>query len=93
MTNLPSHEYENHESWWFSRTFFVTIGVLLILEFLIYTGHSAHLLGALPYLLLLACPLMHIFMHGGHHHGSGPNDNGNETQAAHKHDKHGGGCH
>jgi Protein of unknown function (DUF2933) len=93
MTNLSSHEYEKYESWWFSRTFFVTIGVLLILAFLIYTGHSAHLLGALPYLLLLACPLMHIFMHGGyHHHGSGPNDNGNETQA-YKHDKHGGGCH
>jgi hypothetical protein len=68
--------------------------VLLILGFLIYTGHSAHLLGALPYLLLLACPLMHIFMHGGHHHhGSGLNDNGNETQEAYKHDKHGGGCH
>jgi hypothetical protein len=23
-------------------------------------------LGILPYLLLLACPLMHVFMHGGH---------------------------
>lgn len=94
MTNFPLHEYENTESWWFSRTFLVTIGVLLILGFLIYTGHSAHLLGTLPYLLLLACPLMHIFMHGGqHHHGSGPNDSGNETQEAHKHGKHGGGCH
>lgn len=31
--------------------------------------HRAHFLGALPYLLLLACPLMHYFMHrrhGGH---------------------------
>jgi hypothetical protein len=26
-------------------------------------------LGALPYLVFLACPLMHIFMHGGHGHG------------------------
>ena len=94
MKNLSSHEYGNHESWFFSRTFFVTIGVLLILGFLIYTGHSAHLLGALPYLLLLACPLMHFFMHGKHHHhGSGPNDKGNETQKAHNHDKHDGGCH
>ena len=94
MKNLSSHEYGNHESWWFSRTFFVTIGVLLILGFLIYTGHSAHLLGALPYLLLMACPLMHFFMHGKHHHhDSGSNDNGNETQKAHNHDKHDGGCH
>lgn len=28
--------------------------------------HRAHFLGALPYLLLLACPLMHLFMHRGH---------------------------
>lgn len=39
--------------------------------FLIYE-HTAHVLGALPFLLLLACPLMHIFMHHGHgSHGSG----------------------
>ena len=38
--------------------------------FLLFTEHRAHLLGALPYLLLLACPLMHVFMHRGHHHGS-----------------------
>jgi len=30
----------------------------------------AHLMGALPLLLLLAvCPLVHLFMHRGHHHG------------------------
>lgn len=29
--------------------------------------HKVHILGALPYLLLLLCPLMHIFMHGGGH--------------------------
>ena len=32
--------------------------------------HRAHVVEWLPYLLLLACPLMHIFMHRGHgrHH-------------------------
>ncbi|WP_374402830.1 DUF2933 domain-containing protein [Niveibacterium sp.] len=33
--------------------------------------HRAHVLGALPYLVILLCPLMHLFMHGGHHHGHG----------------------
>ena len=34
--------------------------------------HWAHFVGALPYLLLLACPLMHVFMHHGHGgHGGG----------------------
>ena len=28
--------------------------------------HRDHILGAVPYLLLLACPLMHLFGHGGH---------------------------
>ncbi|MFZ5565238.1 MAG: DUF2933 domain-containing protein [Thermodesulfobacteriota bacterium] len=32
-----------------------------------YAEHEAHILGSLPYLLLLLCPLMHIFMHGGGH--------------------------
>lgn len=36
-----------------------------------YAEHEAHILGALPYLLLLLCPLMHLFMHGGGHGGHG----------------------
>jgi hypothetical protein len=37
---------------------------------LLFSEHRAHFLGILPYLFLLACPLMHFFMHGGHgsHH-------------------------
>jgi hypothetical protein len=32
--------------------------------------HTGHVLAALPYVLLLACPLMHFFGHGhGHRHG------------------------
>jgi uncharacterized membrane protein len=34
-------------------------------------SHTGHVLSALPFLLLLACPLMHL-MHRGHgQHGSG----------------------
>ena len=33
--------------------------------FLFYE-HTMHVLGVLPFLLLLACPLMHVFMHHGH---------------------------
>jgi Protein of unknown function (DUF2933) len=31
----------------------------------------AHVFGVLPWLLILACPLMHLFMHHGHHGGHG----------------------
>lgn len=69
---VPHDETHNAHNgpgdWLLSRTGVATVGVVSVLAFLIYTGHSAHLLGALPYLLILSCPLMHIFMHGGHHH-------------------------
>lgn len=41
-------------------------GLLVIAAFFLFTEHRAHLFGALPYLLLLSCPLMHLFMHRGH---------------------------
>ena len=37
-----------------------------IAAFLLAFEHRVHLPQALPYLLLLACPLMHLFMHHGH---------------------------
>ena len=47
--------------WWIALCPF-----LAIVAFFLWTEHRAHLLGALPYLLLLACPIMHLFMHRGH---------------------------
>lgn len=62
---------ESQLPWWQTKMGMVLIGFLAVAGFFIATEHTAHLYGALPYLLLLACPLMHLFMHGGHgHHGS-----------------------
>jgi hypothetical protein len=52
---------------------------LAIAAFFLWTEHRAHVLGALPWLLLAACPLLHLFMHGGHgghgdHQGRGNDD-------------------
>ena len=47
----------------------VLIGFLIIAGALLFTEHRAHVLGLLIWLPLLACPLMHIFMHGGGGHG------------------------
>lgn len=41
----------------------VTFGVGLTL---LASQHLQHVVGALPYLLLLACPLLHFFGHGHH---------------------------
>jgi hypothetical protein len=48
----------------------VLVGFLAIAGALLFTEHQAHVLGLLIWLPLLACPLMHLFMHGGNgHHG------------------------
>jgi hypothetical protein len=49
----------------------VFLGFAAIAAFLFFSEHRAHALGLLPWLLLAACPLMHLFMHGGHGHGHG----------------------
>ena len=45
---------------WVFAAFMAIAGTYLIAE------HRAHLGSALPFLILLACPLLHVFMHGGH---------------------------
>ena len=57
-----------------SRTGWVLAGFLGIAGFFLFTEHRAHLLGALPFLLLAASPLLHLF-HGGH--GSHDHHDGN----------------
>lgn len=55
--------------WWKTRTGLVLGGFLAIGAYFLITEHRAHLALAVPYLpwlILLACPLMHFFMHGGH---------------------------
>jgi hypothetical protein len=51
----------------------------LIAGLYVVTQHWGHLLSALPYLFLLACPLMHIFMHHGHGHGGHHGTSGSST--------------
>lgn len=61
-------------SFWKSRAGIAFAVLLAIAAFYLVTEHRAHFLGALPYALLLACPLMHLLMHrgqGGHRHDYG----------------------
>jgi hypothetical protein len=46
----------------------VTLSLAALGAYLLWK-HAGHVIYALPYLILLACPLMHVF---GHHHGHGP---------------------
>ena len=67
------HEHQGPEGTNRLRTvsrwvFFGFVGIAL---FFLITEHRAHLFGVLPFLLLAACPLLHLFHHGGHKHGGG----------------------
>ena len=52
-----------------SYVFFV--GVAFGAAFLVYDQFSSQIGSYLPYLILLLCPLMHVFLHRGH--GDHPN--------------------
>ena len=57
---------QNSPSFWRSKAGYVCAGFLAIAGFFLITEHTAHVLGVLPWLLLAACPLMHMFMHHDH---------------------------
>lgn len=71
----------NPPGFWGTR---YAIGLIVfgaVAGYFLLTEHRAHFFGALPFLLLLACPLMHVFMHHGHrahahHHGSDEQQSG-----------------
>ena len=72
-----NHDHLQHNSeppgFWRTRYSICLIVFGAIATYFLLSEHRAHFFGALPFLLLLACPLMHFFMHGGHgHHHGGP---------------------
>lgn len=65
------HEVEKINNGLSKRYKMITFIALGIMSYFLFTEHKDHIVPFLPYLLLLACPLMHLFMHHGHHsHGS-----------------------
>jgi hypothetical protein len=71
MDRIDGVHAQGTPSWWRTRTGIAAIGFALVAAFYVLREHWGHALGALPYLILLACPLMHLFMHHGHGHGGG----------------------
>ncbi|GCA52908.1 hypothetical protein KGO5_05374 [Sinorhizobium sp. KGO-5] len=80
----PKPEFEpKPPGFWASKVGLVTIAFLAIAAFFLLSEHRAHVFGFLPFLLLVACPLLHMFMHGGHgaHGGHGRHIQRKETDA------------
>lgn len=83
---MEEHEHQTNpqepekRSWWLSFPGFITIILIIAAGYYLFTEHRAHLFNILPLLILLLCPLMHLFMHGrghgghNHHHHEDDND-------------------
>lgn len=52
------------------RSALLCLVAVLVAGGLFVTGHGPHVVGYIPYLILLACPLMHIVMHRRAHYRS-----------------------
>jgi len=87
MDQTHSHHSEQTAAppFWRSR---YAVGLLVfgtVAAYFLLSEHRAHFTGALPFLLLLSCPLMHVFMHHGHGgHGKDEESHGDGKQGSQK---------
>jgi hypothetical protein len=56
------------------------VSLVLVAAFYLLREHWGHGLGMAPYLLLLACPLLHLFLHG--HGNAGRQDHQKQASKA-----------
>ncbi|HEY8326885.1 MAG TPA: DUF2933 domain-containing protein [Rhodanobacter sp.] len=63
----PSHHQPSRSgpNWSHINQWLLWLGLAAAITWLV-VRHGAHLWEVLPFLILLACPLMHFFGHGGH---------------------------
>ena len=76
MPSTHQHsESAGHRDWSRINQWLLWLGLAAAVA-LLYFGHGAHMLQLAPFLILLACPLMHVFGHSGHggHAHRRPND-------------------
>lgn len=62
------HKQPPKKPWWKTPFGMLCTAVFLIALFVLIQDHAAHIGNYWIWLILLVCPLMHIFMHGHHNH-------------------------
>lgn len=62
-----NHDYgtQIHSS---SLVNWMIVGLVLVAAYFVIGEHWVHIAPYFPFLIFLACPLMHLFMHHGHGH-------------------------
>ncbi len=80
MNRPESRPHRSRGTNWYLLGFLAIAGYFLFLE------HRAHIIPYLPFLLVLACPLMHLLMHRGHRtHARDENDGHEHDSAGERH--------
>tara|TARA_R110002012_G_scaffold247657_3_gene423327 strand:- start:1106 stop:1450 length:345 start_codon:yes stop_codon:yes gene_type:complete len=67
------------KSFWSTPTGWAALGLIGAASYFLLVEHQQHFFEYLPFLILLLCPLMHVFMHGSHGHGD---HKGHEEEAS-----------
>jgi len=73
---------QSRKSFWTTPNGLAAIVLIGIAAYYLLAEHQAHVFASLPWLILLLCPLMHVFMHrghGGHGHGKGGGSDTSES--------------
>jgi hypothetical protein len=88
MYNQHSSRTSGMASFFRSPVGMALLVFLSIAALYLITEHTAHVLGVLPYALVLLCPILHLLMHGSHgghnSHSGQPNYSGLDDYAAHQ---------
>ncbi|MBL4610290.1 DUF2933 domain-containing protein [Halopseudomonas sp.] len=53
-------------SFWLTPKGLSALGLIVAASYFLLIEHRQHVWQFMPFLILLACPFMHLFMHGGH---------------------------
>lgn len=63
---MPPHSSSQEHSWLRPPGGLILLALLAIAAFFLLLEHRAHVVGVLPYVLFLLCPVLHLLLHGRH---------------------------
>lgn len=53
-------------SFWSTPTGWAALGLIAAVSYFLLVEHRQHFFEYLPFIIILLCPLIHVFMHGSH---------------------------
>ena len=71
-------------SFWFSPKGYAAVGLIAAVSYFLLMEHRQHLFEWLPFIILILCPFMHLFMHGDHDAHGSHDHNDNAEKAAYQ---------